>query len=92
MAKTYRSKRLRKRFESGWKPNPQQLFREAMIKNGQKIAELSNILLKESSRSEFIEGDACETKKLFSENSFGKVDLIVTSPTIHQCTRLFQKL
>jgi hypothetical protein len=80
MAKTYRSKRLKKRFDNGWKPNPLQYFKETLNKNGERLKELSNILTTYDPGVELIEGDATRAEELLTYRRLNGVDLVVTSP------------
>jgi hypothetical protein len=79
MGKTYRSKSVVKRIASGWKPTPIQYFKDAVLRNCERLSctfdgkEIHN-------SSQAIQGDAKEISSILAKEGINLVDMIVTSP------------
>lgn len=80
MAKTYKSKRVIEKIQSGWEPTPINNFKEALDKNSNMIKSLSDHLNSNNNNVKTFQGDARNTSSLLKENGCEKVDLIITSP------------
>lgn len=79
IAKTYKSKRVRKRNESGWEPNPITDFRRALIENYHKVRSLSNITNSDDVFSEIYSRDVKDLREILRPFDL-EVGFMITSP------------
>ncbi len=80
MAKTYKSKVVLRRINSGWKPTPIAYFQEAVTKNFDRIQELAEATDGKSSLVRVFHGDAKQTSSILKNNGVEEIDLVLTSP------------
>jgi DNA modification methylase len=80
MAKTYKSKKVRKKIEEGWKPTPIQYFEDSLDKNFERVKCLGKHLSANKNFVKVFLGDARKTSCILKKYGINEVDLIVTSP------------
>lgn len=80
IAKTYKSKRMIKKNQSGWIPKPVQYFEEVLNKNFERVKALSEMLSSNGNYTRVFQGDARQISSILEQNGIGEVDFIITSP------------
>lgn len=80
IAKTYKSKRMIKKYKSGWIPKPIQYFEEVLNKNFERVKALSEVLNLNGNYTRVFQGDAKEISSILEQNGIKEVDFIITSP------------